>query len=207
MSDIIWRVKNFVEEECKKPGSKYGYEPFGNHFIPAIKYAEELIKFFSKDEEGIRSSPKKIANIKDDNQDREVILIAVWLHDIGSIIYGRKDHNITGAKIAEEKLKEFGLLLEKIKLVKECILNHRGSQQNRRKTIEEKIVAEADTLSNFDNLPGIFKAAYIYENKTQDEARKSVREKPERKYKQVHFKESKELIKPKIEAVRLLLGG
>ena len=189
MVNTIQKIKNFVEEECKKPSSKYGYEPFNNHFIPAIKYAEELINTFSEE-----------------NPDREVILIAVWLHDIGSIIYGRKDHHITGAKIAEEKLKEFEFPAEKIELVKECILNHRGSQQNKRKTIEEKIIAEADTLSNFDNLPGIFKAAYIYEDKTQDEARKSVREKLERKYKQLHFAESRDLIKPKIEAVRLLLG-
>ncbi len=27
-------VKNFVEEECKKPTSKYGYEPLVFHFIP-----------------------------------------------------------------------------------------------------------------------------------------------------------------------------
>jgi len=187
--DIISEIKNFVKEECKKPGSKYGHEPFDNHFVPAIKYAKELTKKFSKE-----------------NPDRKVILIAAWLHDIGSIIYGRKDHHITGAKIAEKKLKELKYPTEKIELVKKCILNHRGSQQNKRKTIEEKIVAEADTLSNFDNLSGIFKAAFIYESKTQDEAKQSVREKLERKYKQLHFKESQELIKPRMEAVELLLG-
>ena len=187
--DIISEIKNFVKEECKKPGSKYGYEPFDNHFVPAIKYAGKLIKKFSKE-----------------NPDREVILIAVWLHDIGSIIHGRKEHHITGAKIAEKKLREFKYPTEKIELVKKCILNHRGSQQNKREAIEEKIVAEADTLSNFDNLSGIFKAAFVYEGETQDEAKRSVREKLERKYKQLHFKESQELIKPKMEAVELLLG-
>jgi uncharacterized protein len=186
--NTVNKIKKFVKEECKKPDSKYGYEPFNNHFVPAIKYANELIKKFGKD-----------------NLDEEVILIAVWLHDIGSIMHGRKDHHITGAKIAEKKLKEFKYPSEKIELIKKCILNHRGSQQNKRETIEEKIVAEADTLSNFDNLSGIFKAAFVYEDKTQDEAKKSVREKLERKYRQLHFKESRELIKPKMEAVKLLL--
>ena len=65
MIDIIQKVEKFVEKECKKPGSKYGYEPFGNHFVLAIKYAEKLID--------------KLGG------DRETILIAVWLHDIGSI--------------------------------------------------------------------------------------------------------------------------
>lgn len=188
--DTINSIKRFVKEECKKPDSKYGYEPFSNHFIPAIEYAKGLIKKLAKE-----------------NPDREIILIAVWLHDIGSIMYGRKNHHITGAKIAEKKLEEFEYPAEKIKLIKKCILNHRGSQQNKRETIEEKIVAEADTLSNFDNLSGIFKAAFIYENKTQDEAKKSVREKLERKYKQLHFKESQKLIKPKMKAIELLLGN
>ena len=183
--DIVQEVKHFVENECKKPSSKYGYEPFPFHFVPMASYAEKLA-----DELDV---------------DREIILIAAWLHDIGSIIYGREDHHITGAKIAEEKLKEFQYPANKIELIKKCILNHRGSQQNERDSIEEQIIAEADVLSNFDNLAGIFKAAFVYENKTQGEAKDSVRQKLERKWKQLHFDSSKELIRPKFEAAMLLL--
>ena len=128
-----------------------------------------------------------------------------WLHDIGSIIYGRDDHHITGAKIAEEKLKELQYPAEKIELVKKCILNHRGSQQNNRESIEEQIVAEADVMSNFDNIAGIFKATFVYENKNQGEAKGSVRRKLENKWKQLHFKNSRKIIKPKFEAAMLLL--
>ena len=184
-NDIIKRVKGFVESECKNPGSKYGYEPFPYHFVPMVKRAEKLSEQLGGD--------------------KEVILIASWLHDIGSIAHGRKDHHITGAKIAEEKLKEFGYSTRKTELIKKCILNHRGSKQNERKTIEEKIIAEADTLSNFDNVAGVFKAAYIYENLTQGEARKSVMEKFKRKWQQLHFENSKKIIKPKYEAILLLL--
>ena len=133
-------------------------------------------------------------------------MLLAWLHDIGSIIYGREDHQITGAKIAEEKLKEHQYPAEKMELVKKCILNHRGSQQNGRNSIEEQIIAEADVMSNFDNIAGIFKAAFVYENKTQGEAKDSVRQKLERKWKQLHFVHSKEIIKPKYEAAMLLLG-
>jgi uncharacterized protein len=109
---------NIVEEECKKPTSKYGYEPYPCHFVPMVKYAKKLAKRLKADE--------------------EVVEIAAWLHDVGSIIYGRDNHHITGAKIAEEKLKELGYPPEKkIELVKKCILNHRGSKQNKRETIEE----------------------------------------------------------------------
>ena len=183
---IIEQVKSFVEEECKKPTSKYGFEPFPFHFIPTAKYAHELCK--------------KLGG------DKEVIILACLLHDIGSIISGRIDHHITGAQIAEEKLKQLNYPQEKIALVKKCILNHRGSQDNNRETIEEQIVAEADALSNFDTLPGNFKAAFVHEGLTQGQARVSVREKFKRKYHKLHFEESRRIIKPKFEAIMLLLG-
>jgi uncharacterized protein len=183
--NIVNEIKKFVKSECKKPSSKYGYEPFSFHFKPMAEYAEKLT-----DQLG---------------GDKEIVLIAAWLHDIGSIIYGREDHHITGAKIAEEKLKELGYSDEKIELVKQCILNHRGSKHNERKSLEEKIIAEADVMSNFDNIAGIFKAAFVYENKTQGEARDSVRRKLERKWRQLHFENSKKIVKPKFEAAMLLL--
>lgn len=186
MMNIIKEIKNFVEEECKKPSSKYGYEPFPFHFVPMVNHAEKLA-----DELG---------------GDKEIILIAAWLHDIGSIIYGREDHHITGAKIAEEKLMELKYPIEKIELVKKCILNHRGSQHNERNSIEEQIIVEADVMSNFDNIPGIFKAAFIYENMTQGMAKDSVKQKLERKYNQLHFEKSKKIIRPKHEAIMLLLN-
>jgi uncharacterized protein len=183
--NIVNEIKKFVKSECKKPSSKYGYEPFSFHFKPMTEYAEKLT-----DQLG---------------GDKEIVLIAAWLHDIGSIIYGREDHHITGAKIAEKKLKELGYPDKKIKLVKKCILNHRGSKHNERKSLEEKIIAEADVMSNFDNIAGIFKAAFVYENKTQGEAKDSVRRKLKRKWKQLHFENSKKIIKPKFEAAMLLL--
>lgn len=183
--NIIQEIKNFVEGECKKPSSKYGYEPYPFHFIPMVGYAEKLA-----DEMG---------------GDKEVISVAAWLHDIGSIIYGREDHNITGAKIAEEKLKKLNYPVDKIELVKKCILNHRGSQKNNRESIEEQIIAEADVMSNFNNIAGIFKAAFVYEGKVQDEAKASVKRKLENKWNQLHFENSKKIIKPKYEAAMLLL--
>jgi len=182
---IIKEIKKFAESEFKKPTSKYGYEPFPFHLVPMVKYAESLA-----DELG---------------GDKEVVSLAAWLHDIGSIIHGRKNHNITGASIAEKKLKEFNYPAEKIELVKKCILNHRGSQKNNRETIEEKIIAEADAMSNFDNIAGIFKAAFIYENLDQGQAKIAVRKKLENKWKRLHFKSSKKIIKPKYEAAMILL--
>ncbi len=185
MNNIIDEIKKFVKKESLKKESKYGFEPYEYHLKPMVKIAQNL--------------SRKLGG------DKEIITLAAWLHDIGSIKFGRENHHITGAKIAGEKLKELNYPQDKILLVKKCILNHRGSQDNNRDSIEEKIVAEADAMSNFDNISGLFKAAFIYENLNQKEGGISVLKKLERKYKKLHFKESKEIIKPKIEAIRILL--
>lgn len=183
--NIVKTIKDFVEDECKKPTSKYGYEPFPFHFAPMVSYAEKLC-----DELG---------------GDKEIILVAGWLHDVGSIICGRDEHHTTGAKIAEKKLRELKYPEDKIQLVRNCILHHRGSKGEKRETIEEKIVAEADVMSNFDNISGIFKAAFTYEHLDQGAAKESVRKKLKNKWGQLHFEKSKELIRPKYEAAMLLL--
>ena len=183
--NIVQEIKNFVKTECQKSTSKYGYEPFPYHFVAVVRYAKVLAK-------------KQGGNI-------EVVLLSAWLHDIGSIIHGRQDHHLTGAKIARKKLESLDYPKEKIELIAKCILNHRGSQNNARKTIEEKIIADADALSNFDNLSGIFKAAFVYENLEQGKAQKSVLQKFENKWKKLHFESSREIIRPKYEAIRLLL--
>jgi len=182
--DIIQAIRNFVESECKKPESRYGREPFLFHFAPTAEYAGRLA-----DELG---------------GDMETVVLAAWLHDIGAIVHGRKDHHLTGAKIAEKKLKALGYPPEKIKLVKNCILRHRGSQRSRRGSLEEQILAEADAISNFENIPGIFKAAFVYEKLDQGRAKEAVRKKLENKWKQLRFEKSKELIRPKYEAAMLL---
>lgn len=76
--------------------------------------------------------------------------------------------------------------------------------QNERKSIEEQIIVEADVMSNFDNIAGIFQAALVYEHQARDEAKDSVREKLKRKWSQLHFESSKKIIKPKFEAAMLL---
>jgi len=182
---IIEEVRKFVEEESKKPNAKYGYEPYEFHLVPMRNYA-------------VRLAEKLGADI-------EIVEIAAWVHDIGSIVSGRENHHITGAEIAERRLKEFSYPLEKIERVKSCILNHRGSVNNHRSSLEEQIISDADTISNFDNISGLFKAAFVYEGLSQGGAKISVREKLQRKWNQLCLEESKIIIKSKYEAAMLLL--
>ncbi len=185
--DIVNKIKKFIEEECKKPTSTYGYSPFEFHFIPMVRYANELAEEY--------------------NADKEIVLLAAWLHDIGSIIYGRENHHITGVEIAEKKLKELNYPEQKIELIKKCIMNHRGSVPKKRESIEEQIIAEADALSNFDNITNLFDAVFTYEKLSRKDAEKSVREKLQRKWNQLTFEKSKERVKSKYDAAMLLLNG
>ena len=182
--NIVEEIRKFVEEECNNPASKYGKEPYEFHFVPMVSYAKELAK--------------------KQNVDIELIELAAWLHDIGSIICGRENHHITGAEIAEKKLRELDYSEEKIVIIKKCIFNHRGSQLNSLESVEEQIIADADAMSNFDNIPGIFKAAFMYENKTQGEAKDSARIKLQNKWNQLSSA-SKILVKDKFEAAMILL--
>ncbi len=183
--NIIEKIKKFVESECKKPSSNYGYDPFLYHFIPVVEYSEALADKLGAD--------------------KEIVIIAAWLHDIGSIVCGRENHHLTGAKIAEEKLSELGYPPEKIERVKDCIISHRGSQQILPKTLEAKILIEADTLSAFNDIAGLFQCAFYYEKLSRKEAKDSVKRKLENKWKQLNFDESREIVRPKYEAIKLLL--
>jgi len=183
--EIIEKARAFIESECKKESSKYGCEPYECHFVQMHSWAKKLAE--------------KLGG------DIEVVLLSEWLHDIGSIIYGRESHHITGAKIAEEKLREWGYPDEKIQKVKNCILNHRGSVINKKESVEEQIICDADALSNFDNIAGIFNAAFM-EGNSQIEAREYARKKLHNCYIKLS-NSSKGMIKKKYDAAMLLLGG
>lgn len=182
---IIQKVKQFVEAECKKPSSKQGYEPFTGHFIPVVEYADKLSSELGGD--------------------KEVIILSAWLHDIGSIIEGRENHHISGAKIAEIKLQEFGYPQDKINMIKECILSHRGSQKLKPKGLEAQILVEADTMSAFNNITGLFQCAFSFEKLTRKDAQASIKQQLQNKWKQLRFASSKKILRPKYEAAMLLL--
>jgi len=185
MSEIIEKVKRFVENECKKSTSKYGYQPFFQHFIPVVDYAKVLAE--------------------KEKADAEIVEISAWLHDIGSIIHGRENHNITGAKIAEEKLKEWGYPKEKINRVVHCILAHRGSREIKRQSKEAQIIADADAMSAFNNAQELVIVAIKRENKSEEEAKKSVKTKLINSFNKMS-PHAKEDIKSKYGAAMLLLG-
>lgn len=183
-AELIAKVKQFVKEECLNETSKYGSDVYYFHFLPAAEYAQTLALQLHADE--------------------EVVVLAALLHDIGAIMYGREHHHVTGAQIAEQKLKEFGYAAEKIEKVKKCILHHRGSIPSPSESVEEQIIKDVDGMDAFDRLPGLFRAAYVYEGLSEAEARTSVRKKLANCYEKLSLS-ARILVEDKFRAVMLLL--
>ena len=178
-NDIINYLKEEIYSRAIKPENKFGMGAY-YHIEAVAKNAEILADRY--------------------NADKEVVIIAGWLHDIASItdysLY--EEHHIHGAKIAQEILEKFDY--DKIELVKKCIINHRGSVINDKLTIEEKIVADADAISHFDSVPSLLYLAYVNKNMNKEDEEKFVKNKLERSYNKLS-EESKEFYAQKYKEV------
>lgn len=107
--------------------------------------------------------------------DRDVVILASWLHDLGhlraktlaEVDLVKPDHHIVGAKMAEEILKKYNLEKQILEKISRSIICHRAKDPYQPQTIEEKIVAVADTLSHFHS---IFFLVYfkVYPTETLD---------------------------------------
>ncbi len=83
--------------------------------------------------------------------DLDVIKIAVLLHDIGGTKErkdpsGKTDHAVESAKLAKPFLKNLGLSKDRIEHILNCIVSHRYRSEQKPKTLEAKIIFDADKL-------------------------------------------------------------
>lgn len=147
---ITEKVKAMLEEELKKSGTEHQME---NHLLKVHKYAMKLMEKHGGD--------------------KEIIELAVWLHDITRLkdnpeLKLLEDHHITGAEEAGRILKELGYPEDRIKQVQHCIMEHRTGRNP--ETIEAKILSVADAMSHFD-VPHYFMWIRGKKGKTFEEAK------------------------------------
>ncbi len=76
----------------------------------------------------------------------DVVALAAILHDLAIYTAERKDHAIEGARLAEEYLKERDYPDDLTKRVARVIAVHAGPLVFEAKTIEDKILQDADTI-------------------------------------------------------------
>ena len=105
-----------------------------------------------------------------------------------------------GAEIAEQLLTELNYPKERIEQVKNCVLNHRGSKDRLRNTIEEQCVADADVIAHFDCIPSLFSLVYKEMNLSISDGKEYVRRKLERDYNKLSPK-TRELLKDRYKNI------
>lgn len=111
------------------------------HQKEVINFAEKLLKIYKK-------------------ADRKIVFISCWLHDIAhyyardseGILKVKANHHIKSAKIAGDFLKRYNIGKDELEKIKNCIICHRNKKLFSPKTIEEKIVVVADTMSHFGSI-------------------------------------------------------
>jgi len=180
-----------VRKIAKSAHDEWGYK---YHILPVVKNAIFLAKKLGAD--------------------LEVVEVAAYLHDIGvsKKIAGpdfsakENDHHIVGAKEAKKLLKELKYSDDFIEKVANCILSHRGRKGQSPVTLEEKIIANADAMAHFDTFLDLF--TFFTEKTTNsfEEAVEAIYQKMKRDWEiKLTLLEAKEMIKPKYEAVMLIL--
>lgn len=175
-------LEQIVKEECQKEINIYGMNAYW-HTKSVVKYAKILAE-------------KRKA-------DAEVLEIAAWLHDVGSILGDTENHHISSAEYAEQLLKKYNYPQDKIEAIKHCIFSHRGSQNIKRETIEAECMADADAMSHFDNVAGLFRLGLIQKKLPEQETKEFVFNKLMRSWNKL-TPQAKDIIKEKYKAVEML---
>lgn len=185
-NDILEYLRNEIYLRCKKPANKFGMGCY-YHIEAVVKNGELLAQKYGAD--------------------KEIVMIASWLHDIASItdydLY--ENHHIYGAEIAYDLLTQLSYDRSKIPLIQSCIKNHRGSVCLGRNSIEELCVADADAISHFDSVPSLLYLVYAEQKMNYEDGKQYVKEKLERSFRKLSA-QSKEYYENKYQQVMEILG-
>lgn len=184
--DILENLQKEIYDRCQKETNQFGMGCY-YHIAAVVKNAGILADKYGAD--------------------KEVVMIAAWLHDIASITdYSLYElHHVHGAEMAYDILKEYGYDNTKIHLVQECIRNHRGSVNSEKNSLEELCVADADAISHFDSVPSLLYLAYVQKGMGIEEGKEFVKDKLARSFEKLSV-ESKKHYQNKFEKVMEVLN-
>ena len=183
MEDIIIKAQNIFRKTMENYEDKYGLL---NHVPEMEKWAIFMIN-------------------KHPEADSEVILLGVWLHDIGHypipLEKDKPDHAVRGEEIAKKFLEKEKYPKEKMEKVLHCVRSHRN-RDVAPKIIEAKIIACIDSASHMtgDIYFGMARDDYLIFNNHR------LIEKIERDYRDISvFPEVKEKLQDIYESWKNLL--
>ncbi len=127
INKIIEKTKlHFLESFKKKKNPAYSYLP--KHVAEAEKWAKKILQKYPK-------------------ADREIVLLSVWLHDIGQNAKKYDDHAVESEIETKRFLKKMRIPAKKIEKIAHCVRAHR-CKDVQPGTLEAKILAAADSVSH-----------------------------------------------------------
>ena len=179
-------IERIVEDACKSDSNAFGYGIWSHHIVYVVKYAKQLAEKLSADS--------------------EIVEIAALLHDYAGIkdITMAEEHHIHGAVEAERILTKFNYPQDKIKIVKDCIITHRGSVPMKRLTQEAECIASADSMAHIYQVPSLLHLAYVNHQMGIDEGKEWVLNKIERSMNKL-CPEAKDMVREHYLLVREVL--
>ncbi len=139
---------------------------------------------------------------------REVLELAALLHDVARAKdkHNDENHHLIGAKYAAKLLPRFGYPPKIVSAVVHCIEAHRGSKDLKPRTIEAKILANADAMSHFDMMP-----LFFFWRRSEDDFPAIIpwlENKLERDWKKkLTLPKAKKLVAKKYAAIQMLLAA
>jgi hypothetical protein len=121
-----------------------------NHFLDLYKKSSETAPYPAH----VMSVERVAREIQNNSPDAniEILLLSVWMHDIGALLGDREIHDINSEQEARRYLSEIGLESDKIEKVAHCVRAHR-CRDIQPETIEAKILAVADSASHLVDGP------------------------------------------------------
>lgn len=125
--ELVGKAKNLFNEMVLS----FGSDPYCllQHLQEAQKWAQYMTKKYPE-------------------ADKEVIFLAVWLHDIGHYpVPTNIDHAVRGEEVAKQFLKEESYPEDKMENVLHCVRAHR-CRDVQPETLEAKIIAFLDAASH-----------------------------------------------------------
>ncbi len=125
--DVINKTKIYFLENFKKEQNP-PYNFLDRHVFKTEKWAKEILP----------NHPEA---------DREVVLLSVWLHDIGQLTGSRKDHSINSENEVRLFLPNLKISPSQIGKVSHCVRSHKCTDVLPN-TIEAKILAVANSISH-----------------------------------------------------------
>lgn len=165
---LINQVSELVETACYLPENPFGEGIWSNHILEVVKFTEILAT--------------------ESGAERDIAILAALLHDYAGIVDRAlyEDHHHHGACMAKSMLIGLGYPADRAQRVSDAILTHRGSKKMPPKTLEARIVANADALAHIYQWQSL--VLYAEEKRGLDvyQSRRFVYEKLTRSWQKMH---------------------